>query len=228
MKKRLMKKLLGSVLLVLSAALSHVDAQAAVVSGIQTPDPAINVFTAFTTNQNVTPSYAIVTARSGNNGTPVVTYLNVGSDLASSVITTYKVKSRIVVLGANSSGTRIDVVQTNTGVNWQSGTIIIRHNVDDSYEKRTLTSNTGSTNIVTTVAPLGTMTAGDDIYFATTSATIFWGATTNSLTSAGGLISGQQGLPLLIEVNGTSNLGMNAVGGFFAPPVSIPKIAQLP
>jgi hypothetical protein len=213
----------GAVAAVVALALLLFGAfQAKAASGILTPDPAVNVFTTWTTNQQVTPSYAVVSARSGNGGTPVVTFINAGSDLTSAKVTAYKVTSKIVVTGAGSS-TRLDVISTNTGVNWQSGTIIIQHKVDDSYEKRTLTSNTGSTNIVVTVAPMGTMVAGDTIYFAVAGPVIFWGASTNSLSSVGGIINGQQNLPLLIEITGTSNLGMNSVAGFYAPPVTIPR-----
>lgn len=174
-------------------------------------------FSAGTTNGATTLSYAVVSARSVNGGTPAVQYINAQSDLAASTVRFGKVIAEATA--TTNSTTRIDVLSTNTGVNWQSGTIIVRHMVDDSYEKLTLTSNTGSTNVVTTVAPRGAVYSGDKLYYVTTNAaTILWGATSNSVSAAGApLFVGQQGKPLLVEVNGTSLATLNVASGIYLP-----------
>lgn len=180
------------------------------------PDPQPG-FAAGTTNGATTFSYAIVSANSVNGGAPRVEFINAGSDLATASLQFYKVTAQAQATGAGSS-TRLDVTGTNQGVNWQAGTCIIRHMSDDTYEKRTLAANTGSTNIVVSVAPLGTMVAGDIIYYAVTNGVIKWGASTNSIGPGGAIYVGQSGKPLLVDIPATTAGAVNVVGGTYLPP----------
>lgn len=175
------------------------------------PDP-INYFSVASTNNGVGTSWAIVSARSASGGAPRVTYLTAGSDTNSAgfgVLLFYKVLSQAVVNYTNST-TTLNVVSTNTGggPTWQSGSCVIRHVLNDTYEKRTLTSNTDSTNIVVTVAPGETTVPGDIVYFvsSTGGGQIQWGAVTNSVNAPAGIYIGQKDKPLLVEIN--SNQGM--------------------
>lgn len=218
-RNRLLGTLLASASLVMAAAL---PATAAL-------DAPINVFAVGATNGNTTLASVIITARSGNNGTPRVQYLSLASDKATSKVQAYKVTAQTQATFTNSTVT-LPVTGTNQGVNWNSGTVIIRHMIDDSYEKRSLTSNTGSTNIVLTAAPLGTVIPGDIIYYAVTTGapSVNWGASTNTINAgAGGILVGQQGKPLLIELDATSSLGnIYTASGDFVPPVSVPRLGS--
>jgi hypothetical protein len=214
--------LMGAVSLML-LALGTLECQA---TSIASPNTAINVFAVTTTNQQVNPSYAIVGARSGNQGAPVVTGINAGSDLASSVITTYKVTAVATCTFTNST-TTLFVNNTNGFATMSSSVIVIQHFTDDSYEKRILQTSgqSASTNLSVTVAPMGTVVPGDKIYYCITTGAprIFWGASTNTLSNLGGITVGQPGLPLLMEISITSNGGINTVSGFYAPPVIVPR-----
>ena len=171
-------------------------------------------FSACTTNGATTLSYAIVSANSASGGAPIVTYVNAASDKANSRLQFYRVDAATSANFSNSTVT-LPVNSTN-GIGDGSGVIIIRHVASDTYEKRTLTTSTGSTNLVVTVAPLGTVAPGDLIYHATQTGAgcIRWGASTNSVgPSNGPLYSGQAGLPLLVEIDATTVGEVNVVSG---------------
>jgi len=178
---------------------------------------AVNVFSATTTNVGVNPSYAVISSRSANGGAPVVTFINAGSDAATGKITTYRVTAALNVLYTNSTTTLFVENTNNSAANWQVGSIVIRHKADDSYEKRTLAANTGATNLVVSVAPMGTTVPGDMVYCVTAGPTIFIGAITNNIGNGSGpIVVGQKGLPLLIEASGTSGATVNCAGGYYA------------
>lgn len=176
----------------------------------QLPPFEIPSWTVSSTNKHGTLSYAIVSSRSPNGGAPVVKYLNAGSDLATASVQFYLITAEATVTYTNSTTTLF--VNNTNGFSSGSDVIIIKHQNDDSYEKRILTSNTGATNLILTVAPMGVTVPGDKVYRCTTTTaekqlagTIFWGATTNSLNAAGApLYVGQPGLPLLLEINATT------------------------
>lgn len=172
-------------------------------------------FSACTTNGQGTASYAVISANSANGGAPVVTYINAASDKANSRFQFYRVDAITSATYTNST-TRLDVVQTN-GIA-DGGTIVIRHVADDTYEKRTLTTSTGSTNLVVTVAPLGTVVPGDLIYHVTSTraACIRWGASTNSVgPGSGPIYIGQAGYPLLVDIDATTLGEVNAISGYY-------------
>jgi len=165
-----------------------------------------------TTNAATVLSYAILTAKSVNGGVPVVTHAEATSDLISAKLQFYRVTG-ITRVGYTNSTVTIPVDQTN-GIAEGSAVVIIRHFADDSYEKRILTTSTGATNIVTTVAPLGTCVPGDLVYRAVTAGAgflPFTGTNTGIASSlswrydnAGGIFTGQAEVPLLVEIDGTS------------------------
>jgi hypothetical protein len=129
-------------------------------------DDPVNGFGVGTTNGATTLSWAIVPARSANNGAPAVAYISATSDKAASKVQFYKVTAQTTARYATNSTVTLYVTATN---GFASGdAIIIRHMADDSYEKRTLTGNSAATNLVTTAAPLGAVVPGDMIYRVTT------------------------------------------------------------
>lgn len=188
--------------------------------------PAVNGFCTSSTNQASALSWAVVTSRSGNNGTPVVTFLGYGSDLAAFQIQSYKVNAQCVCNFTNSTVT-IPVNTTNGFNAAGSAVIVIRHKLTDDYEKRILTTSTGTTNLVTTVGAQETIVPGDTIYqcIKTGAGSLVGGAAiTNTLAAPGGIFIGQQGLPLLLEINGTSGASLYSASGYFLPPVVAGKI----
>jgi len=175
-------------------------------------------FSVCTTNPGTSSSYAIVSANSASGGAPIVQYINAGTDLAyTSRLQFYRVDAYTSANYSNSTVT-LPVASTN-GIGVSGDIIIIRHVGDDKYEKRTLTASSGSTNLVTTVAPLEAVAPGDFIYHVTTSGAgcIRWGATTNSIgPSNGAIYTGQAGFPLLMDLTGTSGAEINTVSGIYS------------
>ena len=191
--------------------------------GLPTP---INSFSAGSTNGHGTLSHAIITARSGNGGAPAIKYINAGSDKVGATVRFSKVTSQMAATHTNST-TTLFVNSTNTGVNWLAGTVVIRHLVNDVYEKRVLANNSAQTNIILTVAPLQEVVPGDIIYYCVTNTpTIIWGpaASTNSLNAAGAPIYvGQAGYPLIVEIDATTAGVMSLVSGDFVEPQRTPR-----
>lgn len=203
--KNLLKSILAGALLALAFTASALDV------------PNIG-FSVSTTNSGVSPSYVVVSARSANAGAPAVYAINADSDLASSVLRTYKVTGQTVARYATNSTVTLSVSDTNGFI---SGTVIvIQHLATDNYEKRTLTTMTTATNLVTTVAPLEAVVPGDIIYAVSTTgaASLKWGASTNNLNGGGGpIFVGQKAKPLLVEITGTTLLGINNLSGLYLP-----------
>ena len=181
------------------------------------PQPASTGFAVGTTNGATTLSYAVIPVGGDTaaDSAPRVQFINAGSDLATSQVQFYRVLSSITATYTNSTVT-LFVNSTNTGDAWQSGTVLIWHGLDGKYEKRTLTANTGSTNVVVTAATLGAVRPGDKLYKVTTTGAgaITWGASTNSLVGTGSaLYIGQRQSPLLVEINATTAGAINVVSG---------------
>jgi|ERR1043165_3202543 hypothetical protein len=170
-------------------------------------------FSTCSTNPQTTLSYAVVSANSANGGVPVVRFISAGSDKATSRVQFYRVDAFTSANYTNST-TRLDVDSTNNIAD--GGTIVIRHTIDDTYEKRTLTTSTGSTNLVVTVAPLEAVIPGDIIYHVTQSGAgcIRLGVATNNI-SGDSVYVGQAGYPLLLEVDATTSGELNVVSGTY-------------
>lgn len=169
-----------------------------------------------------TLAHVIVGANSANGGTPVVTSIDATSDKAGALVQFYRVTHTTPVTHTNSTTT---LFVTGTNGFGGSGTIIIRHLLTDTYEKRTLTANTGATNLITTVAPLEAVVPGDLLYKVATTGAGAYSLKTNSFLAANlgnslqlagnGLFSGQKGLPLLLEVDATTTGTINGVTAKF-------------
>ena len=212
MKKNFVKYLMAIVALIALAMLMAAPAMAQ----LGAPQTAFSVGT---TNPATTLSYLVVSERSANGGTPAVTYLSAGSDKAGSQVQAYKVTHTVGVQYATNATTTLSVNNTN---GFSSGdVIVIRHYLNDTYEKRILTTMTGSTNLVVTVAPLAAVIPGDTVYRVVTTGaqTIPWGATTNSVGggTGGPIIVGQRGQPLLLEIDATSTAGRLSCAGMYLP-----------
>lgn len=207
--KMIMNKFLKSTV---AAAFTLVAMVAVPAFALDTP---VNGFGVGSTNGATTLSWAIVSARSANNGTPAVSYINATSDKSTSKVQFYKVTAQAVAQLTNST-TTLYVRGTN---GFASGdAVVIRHIADDSYEKRTLTSNSASTNLVVTAAPLGAVTQGDIIYKVVTTGAGSIPCGSATITPSGTyLYVGQQGKPLLVELDATTSGTLNVVGGVYLP-----------
>lgn len=174
------------------------------------------VWSGGTTNGSTALSWTVVSAYSVSGGQPQVTHLAVGSDLAGSAVTFYRVTTNTV---ANYASTTTSIPVTGTNGFASGDIILIRHVPGDTYEKRTLTTFTGATNLTTTVAPNQALAVGDMVYDMTTTGAqkILWGATTNTLSSAAPIAVGQRGCPLLIEINGTSGASLYGATATYSP-----------
>jgi hypothetical protein len=171
-------------------------------------------YSAGTTNGATALSWAIIGANSVNAGTPIVTAIDATTDLLTAKVQFHTITNSTQATHSNSTVT----LPVGAG-NISAGTIIIRHLLTDTYEKRTLTTATGTTNLVVTVAPGEAVVPGDMIYFTITAGAPSFGVTTNTytITTTGcrlqiageRLAAGQKGFPLLGEINGTSAAALN-------------------
>ncbi len=183
--------------------------------------PTYKTYSAGSTNAG-TLAYAVIGANSDNAGAPVVTAIDATSDKAGSLVQFYKVLAEEIASFTNSTVT-LPVVNTNAFAN--SGTVLIRHLYTDTYEKRALTTSTGSTNLVLTVAPLEAVAPGDIIYKVVSAGSGALSLKTNSFTVANSgmscqmtgsaIYSGQKGKPLLLEVDATTTGTINGVTARF-------------
>jgi hypothetical protein len=161
---------------------------------------------------NATNSCTIISAN-GKLGTPgvgqpLVTYINVTSDKSTSKLNWYSVGAPVACTGPNST-TRIDVANTNTFV--AGDVVIIQHVAGDTYERRVITASTGATNLVTWWAPATACAAGDLVYRCTKIGNGIPVGATNFIWAGTGLIAGQAGAPLLIDLDGTSAVSINCI-----------------
>jgi hypothetical protein len=155
-----------------------------------------------------TISYSVVSANGKNQAAPLLTYLNVSSDLATSLLTFYTLGTPVQVRYTNSTTTLF--IEGTNGVTTNAQIIVIRHADTDTYERRITTGSTATTNLIVTSAPSQTVRPGDLIYQMTGTNTIPWIAGTNSIGPGPGIYAGQAGKPLLFEINGTAACQINA------------------
>lgn len=179
----------------------------------------LNVFSLAATNNATTLATVIVPNNSANGGAPVVTFVSYAGDNATNTLQAYKATAMTQAAYVTNTTTTLSVIQTN---GFASGdVIIIKHTTAGqvSYERRVLTTMTTATNLVTTVAPAQQVAIGDLIWRVTKTGVASYpvGNTTNTLSNAAGVISGQRNTPLLIEVTGATSGQLTAVSGFFAP-----------
>lgn len=156
-----------------------------------------------------TLSYFIAPA--SGQGIPRLQYINATSDKAGSVIQFYTAAAGTRITTA-STGTTITAVGTSYASN---DVIIVRFRATDTYQRLVVSAST-ATNITTTAALQATAAVGDTVYEVTAAGSIPVGAATKELNAgAGAIFNGQEGYPLLFEIDGTSACKINAASGIF-------------
>lgn len=185
------------------------------IPALAQPSEGLTQFSSGGTDVGTNLCYAIVSANGKNLKTPVVTYLNLTSDKAGSVAQFYTAGAPTA---ATHVSTTVSIPVTLTNGYASGDIIIIRHTGTDTYERRILTTFTGATNLTVTVAPTVALAIGDLVYEATAAGAIPCGATTNLTINGVGIYSGQAGKPLLIDLDGTSAVQLNAVSATYPQP----------
>jgi len=177
-------------------------------------------FSAGTTNGATALSWVVIGANSVNGGTPIVTMIDAVSDKDGAKVQAYRITAETPATHTNST---VTLPVASGGVD--SGTILIRHLLSDTYEKRTLTTSTAATNLVVTAAPLANVVPGDIIYHlsSTFAPTITLKTNNAAIANLGNslqmqgqrLIVGQKGKPLLLEVDGTASATLQGASATF-------------
>lgn len=177
--------------------------------------PANVGFSVQATNNSSIRAWAIVTARSANNGSPAVQYINAGSASNNVSFRFYKVEGAQTTVNYTNASTVVPITATN---GFQANdVVIIRSLALDQYQRNTVVL--GSTNLTLGATPSFVIAPGDIIYRVVSAATIQWGVSTNSLGPAPNIYIGQKGYPLLMEIEGnTPSASINVVSGVFLPP----------
>ena len=160
------------------------------------------------TNASATLNWVIVPVASG---APLVTYFNVTSDKAASVVQFYKLTARAVCNYASAT-TSFPVNATNGFV--AADVVIVRHitATTDSYEKLVLAAFTSSTNLTMTTTPITTASIGDIIYDVTKVGSSKIPCGNATLTANGpGIFLGDTQAPLLAEIDSTAAGNFNAI-----------------
>jgi len=158
-----------------------------------------------------TNAYAILPASSANEGAPVVTYVNATSDKAGAKIQCYRVGEISTASKVNST-TSVYVDDNASPSN--ATLIVIWHASAGTYERLAATAASTATNCVTTVAPATAVAPGDMVYSMSAAGFVPLGAT-NVAVNGPGVFYGQLGLPLLIDVDGTSACAVNVLSGIY-------------
>jgi hypothetical protein len=163
--------------------------------------------------------------------TPIITYLNAQSDLATSKLTLWysagnpqaaintNTTTSLVLNGTNGIVAGLPVVIAHTtGIcepriaSSISTTPVVSTNT--YYPYATVTNYTYT--VVVNAAPTYTVNIGDQVTGYAQQALINWGASTNSLNGYGApLLAGQYQVPMLVSLNYTSAGGFNIVSGIF-------------
>ena len=168
------------------------------------------------TDVGTTLCYAILSADGGTeyyeNGssrrlTPFVTFLSATTDKSTAITFRVPDGNIAVASGANTT-TSCPVAATNGFA--ANDVVIIRHQATDTYERAVLAAFATNNAIVLTAAPGTAMAAGDLIYRVAASGTIPINNTTANYY--GDIIySGKPGMPLMVDIDGTSACQINAV-----------------
>ncbi len=187
--------------LALLVALVATPASAQPSTGIS--DAALNGLAGHSTGGTVvgtTLYYGVISANGRNSGTPVITGISARSGAATAKIQFYGTTNSTSANFASTT-TSIPVVSTNGFTS--SDIIVIRHMIDDTYERRATTTFTSGTNLTVTVAPTVALAAGDQVFKMYTTGQLIWGAVTNTIQSPG-IWYGQASKPLLFEIDSSA------------------------
>lgn len=160
-----------------------------------------------------TNSHFIVTANGVGPG--VATYVSATSDKAGSILQFWKVSTASPVTIATNASQAILYVDSGTSFTAGS-TVVLRHATADTYERLVVSSST-STNITFTTSLVSAAAVGDTAYLMATAGTIPVGAATKEITAVGGFYHIPAGLPMLVELDGTSACKINLISGYFRP-----------
>lgn len=203
--KKLLTPLVLSALFLLRPFSIETPAAQLVING----QTALNTFSGTGTG-STTLSYFIA---SGQYGQARLQYINATSDLSSSVIKFYTLSSPEVINIATNA-TQVTIYCANPGIT-NNNVCVLRNVAMDTYQRLVVSSAT-ATSITFTANITYASSVGDVVYLATANGTIPVGAATKELNAASGAIyNGQNYLPLLFEVNGTSACSINCCSGYF-------------
>lgn len=186
------------------------------VIGTACAQQELSVWAGGGTDVGTTLCYTVVSANSKNNAQPVLTYISYSSDKAASALTFYNITNAPAAVSGANATTNVPVIRTN---GFTAGDIVVlRHKATDTYERRIVGTFYTNNSVPVTVAPTVATAAGDILYKCVTTGagTIPIGATTNSINGPG-IYAGQRGLPLLIDLDGTSAVQINAATATYVP-----------
>lgn len=168
------------------------------------------------TDVGTTLCYAILSGDGGTeyyeNGssrrlTPFVTFLSATTDKSTAI--TFRVPDGNVAVASGANTTTSCPVAATNGFA-ENDVVIIRHQATDTYERAVLGAFATNNAIVLAADPGTAMAAGDLIYRVAASGTIPINNTT--VNYYGDIIySGKPGLPLMVDIDGTSACQINAV-----------------
>ena len=168
------------------------------------------------TDVGTTLCYAILSGDGGTeyyeNGssrrlTPFVTFLSATTDKSTAI--TFRVPDGNVAVASGANTTTSCPVAATNGFA-ANDVVIIRHQATDTYERAVLGSFATNNAIVLAANPGTAMAAGDLIYRVAASGTIPINNTTANYY--GDIIySGKPGVPLMVDIDGTSACQINAV-----------------
>jgi hypothetical protein len=154
-----------------------------------------------------TNSHVIISGRGA--GIAEIDHLSVTSDKATSYALFYTAGSGLTAtLGTNAS--QAVHYFPGTGNFAANDKVVLWHAASDTFE-RLVVSAVAATTVTFTANPTAASVAGDVLYKMTAGAMIPVGAAT--LTVAAPCYRGQKGLPIYLEVDGTSACKINAVSG---------------
>ena len=168
------------------------------------------------TDVGTTLCYAILSGDGGTeyyeNGssrrlTPFVTFLSATTDKSTAI--TFRVPDGNVAVASGANTTTSCPVAATNGFA-ENDVVIIRHQATDTYERAVLGAFATNNAIVLSASPGTAMAAGDLIYRVAASGTIPINNTTANYY--GNIIySGKPGVPLMVDIDGTSACQINAV-----------------
>lgn len=154
-------------------------------------------------------------------GSPVVTYLNL-SGLSTAAITLQSYLSTNSTSFTATNNTTTNTVTSTNG--WVTGWAVIHHisAIEPRFaDEAVYISAVQATNqLVTAIAPVTTVQAGDQIFMETASASIPVTSSTTAASVGGGwgVLSGQRTKPYLLLLNSTAGTNtINAANATFIP-----------
>jgi hypothetical protein len=175
-------------------------------------------------------AYVVGSASAAYSGPAVLQYLNVKSDLSTSVVKFYTSGQGYSIITNTDNSTYTtnlwlaNVTNAETVFPTNASIVVLRHVLKDTYERRvtgiSITPG-GGTNVTVTVAFTTPPLTGDQIYLETAGATIPVGAASltvgpvNSGIAYGSNLGGRGPLPFLIDLTGTSACTIYTASGTY-------------